>query len=1134
MKRRKILQTAVALLCLLALLLSGCASSGETAQFTELRQLDGQKIGILTGSTFDQYADGRLKDIQKEYYNTYPDMVLALRQGKIAAFLMDEPMARMLCEEEEGITYLEEYLAEDSYAFAFPKTDASLPLREQMNEFLQTLREDGTLAEIEEIWFGTDEGRKTVADWTQLPDENGTLHFAAKTDSAPFAYLKDNQTVGYDVDIMIRFCQAYGYGLEIHNVESSTAFIAGLESSRYDVAAAGFSVTEEREESMYFSEPNYAGGVVAVVTGERGSQARFESLEDFSGATVGQITGTVLDQLMSQMVSNVHYEYYDDFSSQLLALQTGGLDAVLTDEPMALLAVARQPDLAIFPEMLAEDSYGLGLQKGSPLTQQVNALIEGYAADGTLAALQEKWFGADEDVKTIDIGEYDAPNGTLRYVHDSSLEPMSYVGGNGQSLGYEVELVSLIARDLGMELEVTQGTFNALMPMLASGRADIISGSISITEERRESIDLATAHYTGGTVLLVRAEDLGLAVETEQPGFWQSIAESFEKNFIQENRWQLILSGLGVTCVISVCAALIGTALGFGLCMVRRSRSRIASKLAAAFIRLIQGIPVLVLLMVFFYVVFAGTRVDGILVAIVGFSINFAVYVSEMIRTGIDAVDAGQWEAAQAIGFSRAKTFLKIILPQAARHILPVYKGELISMVKMTSIVGYIAVQDLTKVTDIIRSRTFEAFFPLIVTALIYFLLAWGLASLLGILERKIDPKRRRREPKGIFSPAADGGKTGGHLAAKRAGETVLAISHLKKEFPNATPLRDVNAEIHRGEVISIIGPSGTGKSTLLRCLNRLEMPTGGQIYAFGKELTQAREGELSAVRRRMGMVFQGFNLFPHMTVIENIMLGPEELLKCPRPEAYARGMELLRSVGLAEKALSYPDELSGGQKQRAAIARTLAMEPEVVLFDEPTSALDPTMVGEVLSVIRNLAGRGLTMLIVTHEMRFARDVSSRIFYLDEGVIYEEGTPEQVFEAPRTAKCRAFVQRLKTLHLEIEAKEFDFIGAASQIDAFARKQLLSAAQSLKYQQIFEELCVAVILPTLAEDGGWQLTFDAACREDGSECEAVIGWAGEAWNPLTEGDDLSVTLALARTKSSEHRYDGGKNIVTIVF
>ena len=205
-----------------------------------------------------------------------------------------------------------------------------------------------------------------------------------------------------------------------------------------------------------------------------------------------------------------------------------------------------------------------------------------------------------------------------------------------------------------------------------------------------------------------------------------------------------------------------------------------------------------------------------------------------------------------------------------------------------------------------------------------------------------------------------------------------------------------------------------------------------------------------------------------------------------------------------------------------------------MVLFDEPTSALDPTMVGEVLSVIRNLAGRGLTMLIVTHEMRFARDVSSRIFYLDEGVIYEEGTPEQVFEAPRTAKCRAFVQRLKTLHLEIEAKEFDFIGAASQIDAFARKQLLSAAQSLKYQQIFEELCVAVILPTLAEDGGWQLTFDAACREDGSECEAVIGWAGEAWNPLTQGDDLSVTLALARTKSSEHRYDGGKNIVTIVF
>lgn len=247
--------------------------------------------------------------------------------------------------------------------------------------------------------------------------------------------------------------------------------------------------------------------------------------------------------------------------------------------------------MAIFPETVAPDSYGLALAKNSPLTDQVSSIIEQYQADGTLEALQEKWFSADESQKVIDVGEYDAPNGTLHYFHDSTLEPMSYVGGNGQSLGYEVELVYLIAKELGMELEITQGAFNALIPMLTSGRADIASGSISITQERRESIDFATAHYTGGTVMLVRSEDMGVAVKAENTNFWTGISDSFYKNFIEENRWQMILSGLGVTFVISIFSALFGTVLGFGLCFIRRGRSRVAAGITAAFIRLIQGIP---------------------------------------------------------------------------------------------------------------------------------------------------------------------------------------------------------------------------------------------------------------------------------------------------------------------------------------------------------------------------------------------------------------------------------------------------------------------------------------------------------------------------------------------------------------
>ena len=1136
MKRTRIagrLLCVIWLLSILCMLLSGC-NTAEAESITSIRQLDGKAIGVMTGSTFDVHTDNLIQDANKQYYDRVPDLALAVEQGKIAGFLIDEPIARVLCQENQAVTYLPDVLVEESYAAAFSKTERGAALRDEYNEYLAQIQADGTLEEIDGIWLGDDESKKVVEDWTSFPAENGVIRMAVKTDVAPFCYIKNDQIVGYDIDIMVRFCKEYGYGLEVISTEIVSIF-AGLSTGTYDVSAAGLTVTEERAESVNFSEPNYTGGIVAVVANAGQNQVRYQTLQDFANTTVGAVTGTIHDQLVSSVVSGCDFQYYDDFSALLLALQSGTLDAVVTDMPIAQLAVARQPDLMIFPETVAPDSYGLGLQKDSPLTEQVSAIIQRYTEDGTLDALREKWLGADESVKTIDVGEYDAPNGVLRYAHDSTLEPMSYVSGNGESLGFEVELVTLIAKELGMELEITQSTFNALITMLGSGRADIVSGSISITDERKESIDFADTHYIGGTVLVVRAEDLGQgSVDADAgTGFWQGLADSFYKNFIEEARWKMILSGLSVTFVIAVCSALFGTVLGFGLCLLRRNRNRVISGVTAAFIRLIQGIPVLVLLMVLFYVVFAGARLDGIVVSIIGFSINFAVYVSEMIRTGINAVDAGQWEAAAAMGFGRVKTFTKIIAPQAARHVLPVYKGEFISMVKMTSVVGYIAVQDLTKVTDLIRSRTFEAFFPLILTAVLYFLLAWCLTLLLGLVERKIDPLRRRREPKGIDMEITLQEDPEENSKGVQNGEPVITISHLKKAYANATPLKDVNAVISKGEVISIIGPSGTGKSTLLRCLNRLETPTEGQIEVFGQPMVGAKPAQLSAVRRRMGMVFQSFNLFAHLTVIENIMLGPVELLGCTRQQAYERGMRLLASVGLAEKALNYPDELSGGQKQRVAIARTLGMQPEIVLFDEPTSALDPTMVGEVLAVIRSLAGQGLTMLIVTHEMKFARDVSMRVFYMDEGVIYEEGTPEQVFEHPKTDRCRAFVQRLKTFHLDITSKAFDFIGAATDIDRFARRQLLGAQQSLKYQQIFEELCVTSVLPTLPDDA-CSLSFDALCSEDGSECEAIIRWKGEAFDPLSQGDELSVALAVSRTKSSTHAYADGVNTVTIVF
>ena len=268
--------------------------------------------------------------------------------------------------------------------------------------------------------------------------------------------------------------------------------------------------------------------------------------------------------------------------------------------------------------------------------------------------------------------------------------------------------------------------------------------------------------------------------------------------------------------------------------------------------------------------------------------------------------------------------------------------------------------------------------------------------------------------------------------------QPIISVSHLTKRFGDLEVLRDISFEVHQGEVICLIGPSGTGKSTLLRALNMLEPPTSGDIRVNG-ELITAKGYPLHKMRQKIGMVFQSFNLFDHMTVLENITDAPIHLLHIPEAQAREEAIALLKKVGLAQKADVYPSELSGGQKQRVAIARAMAMHPEVILFDEPTSALDPTMVGEVLSVIRQLAKSGLTMLIVTHEMRFAQDVSSRIFFMNEGRIYEDGTPEQIFNHPVHSATKAFVQRIQKLVYEIDSDDFDYLQIHTGINRFCIK-----------------------------------------------------------------------------------------------
>lgn len=344
---------------------------------------------------------------------------------------------------------------------------------------------------------------------------------------------------------------------------------------------------------------------------------------------------------------------------------------------------------------------------------------------------------------------------------------------------------------------------------------------------------------------------------------------------------------------------------------------------------------------------------------------------------------------------------------------------------------------------------------------------------------------------------------------------SLIEVKHLRKEYGSVVPLKDVNAYVDKGEVISIIGPSGTGKSTFIRCLNRLETPTSGQIIVDGVDMCDPNT-DLPAMRRKMGMVFQNYALFNHKLVVENLMMAPMDLLGVSKQEAYDRALSLLETVGLRDKALNWPHELSGGQRQRVAIARGLAMHPDILLFDEPTSALDPQMVSEVLAVITGLAERGLTMLVVTHEMRFARDASSRVFYMDRGELWEAGPPAQIFEHPLRQETHDFVFRVRSWMWEISSATPDVLAMQASLAAYCQRQFMGRHAANSCQLLVEEVVNNQLLHIARKKGiaDPSIRIALTAGEGGVDMALVVDYRGSLLDVVDPNDDASDQMSLA--------------------
>ena len=481
-------------------------------------------------------------------------------------------------------------------------------------------------------------------------------------------------------------------------------------------------------------------------------EAELKEFSDLSGKTVSMLTGAPFEELARSKNKDIReFTFYNNTPDMLLALEAGKTDAVLINNAIAALVVNRSEKLAHFPPSLQDGVFGIAFRKGDPARDVWQKAYDAITEEEK-QALWEKWTGSDESAKVIPAQDWPGKNGTIQAAVCDTLEPMSYAGEGGKLMGFDVEMILLMAKQMDVHVEFTGMEFSAILATVQSGKATLGAGSIIVTDERRELVDFVD-YYPAAFVLIVRAMQSGNAAGEEASpangsgeGLWSSIEGSFERTFLRENRWKLFLQGIGTTLLITILSILFGTLFGFFVFMLCRNGNPVANSVTRFCIWLIRGMPVIVLLMIMYYIIFGKISISGTAVSVVCFTLVFASGVYGNIKIGVGAIDQGQLEAAYALGYTNRQAFYRVILPQALPHFMPAYKSSITDIIKATAIVGYVAVQDLTKMGDLIRSRTLEAFFPLIAVAVIYFVLAAVLTAIVKRIEICIDPKHRSTE----------------------------------------------------------------------------------------------------------------------------------------------------------------------------------------------------------------------------------------------------------------------------------------------------------------------------------------------------------------------------------------------------
>lgn len=448
------------------------------------------------------------------------------------------------------------------------------------------------------------------------------------------------------------------------------------------------------------------------------------SLEQLNNKNVGIYNGSEYDKYLTDSKPL----YYNTYSDEISALRSGKIDAFLTDEPIANEILKDNLDLKVLENKLTNDSYAFAINKDNyELKKEIDSVIIQMKNDGILSKFKDKWISGNN--KKLENYNYDYSK-TLKFATVSGSAPFAYLQDN-EVVGYDIDVINYIGYKLGYKVEIIEMAWEGVLPSIISGKADVAGCSIIITEERKKSLLFSEPDYSGGIVVVVR----------DKKTFASDFIKSIKRTIIEEDRYITLLKGIKNTCIISLISIILGSFLGILVCLLKRMKNKIISMISKIYINIIQGIPITLLLLIFYYVIFGKININSTLVAIITFSIYFSAYMAEIVFGCLESINKKQLESAYSLGFTKIQAFKYIIFPQILCYLIPVYKNEIVSLIKLTSIVGYISILDITRASDLIRNRTYEAFVPLIIAALVYYLLCTIIGKLLDLAYKKINKR---------------------------------------------------------------------------------------------------------------------------------------------------------------------------------------------------------------------------------------------------------------------------------------------------------------------------------------------------------------------------------------------------------